>query len=110
MKNYIQPGNVVTLPAPAGGALSGQALLIGSLFGVAAYTALQGADVEVLLEGVYELPKATGALVAGAKAFWDSTNRCVTGMSAGNTPIGAVVAAVASAALTARVRLDGKSV
>ncbi len=109
MKNYIQPGNVVTLPAPVGGALSGQALLIGSLFGVAAYSALQGADVEVALEGVYELPKATGALAAGQKVYWDATNRVVTGTATNNVAIGAVVAAVASAALTVRVRLDGKS-
>ena len=109
MKNFIQPGNVVTLPAPVGGALSGQAVQIGSLFGVAAYTALQGADLEVEVVGVFELPKAAGALAAGQKAYWDATNKVVTGTATGNVAIGAVVLAVASAALTVRVRLDGVS-
>lgn len=109
MKNYIQPGNVVTLPAPVGGALSGQAVQVGSLFGVAAYTAIAGADLEVELEGVFELPKGAGALTAGQKAYWDATNKVVTATATGNTAIGAVVLAVASATLTVRVRLDGVS-
>lgn len=109
MKNFIQPGNVVTLPAPVGGALSGQALQIGSLFGIAAYTALPGADLEVSLEGVFALPKGAGALAAGQKVYWDATNLVVTATATGNTAIGAVILAVASAALTVRVRLDGVS-
>ena len=49
MKNYVQPGNVVTLIAPAN-VKSGDGVLVGSLFGVAAYDALIGAEVEVALD------------------------------------------------------------
>ena len=35
-KNFIQPGRVVTLVAPTGGVLSGQAVQVGALFGIAA--------------------------------------------------------------------------
>ena len=110
MKNYIQPGNVVTLPAPAAGILSGQPLLVGSLFGVAAYTALPGADVEVELEGVFVLPKAAVALTAGQKVYWDAANGAVTGAAGANAAIGAAVMAAAASVPSVRVRLDGKSV
>ncbi len=110
MKNFVQPGNVVTLPAPVGGIVSGYPLLVGSLFGVAAYTAVAGDDVEVALEGVYTLPKATGALAAGQKVYWDAANKVVTGTAGSNAAVGAAVVAAGSSAVSVRVRLDGKSV
>jgi hypothetical protein len=44
------------VPAPVGAVHWGDGVLIGSLFGVAAYNAAEGEDVEVSLGGVYELP------------------------------------------------------
>ena len=35
MKNYVQPGNTITLTAPYA-VVSGDGLLVGSIFGVAA--------------------------------------------------------------------------
>jgi predicted RecA/RadA family phage recombinase len=37
MKNFLQTGNSVTVPAPTGGVASGVGVLIGALFGVTAY-------------------------------------------------------------------------
>ena len=34
MKNYIQPGNIITVTAPTGGVTSGTGLLVGNLFGI----------------------------------------------------------------------------
>ncbi len=51
-KNYIQPAKVVTVTAPTGGVLSGDGVLIGTLFGIAQSDAVEGADVEILTEGV----------------------------------------------------------
>jgi len=34
-KNYIQPGQTITIAAPTGGVLSGDGVLIGTLFGIA---------------------------------------------------------------------------
>src|SRR6476646_8762891 len=65
-KNFIQPGRVVTLVAPTGGVVSGQAVQVGALFGVAAFDAVGGTGVEVALEGVWELPKAAVAIARGA--------------------------------------------
>ena len=107
MKNFVQPGNVVTLTAPAGGVRSGEGVLIGSLFGVAAYDAAEGAEFESSLVGVYALPKGSGALAEGAKAYWDTTAKAVTATASGNRLIGACVRAAASGETSARVRLDG---
>ena len=41
MKNYVQPGNTITLTAPYDVA-SGDGLLVGSVFGVAAGDAREG--------------------------------------------------------------------
>lgn len=107
MKNYVQPGNVVTLSAPAGGVISGQALAVGSFFGIAAYTAAAGGNVEVALEGVFELPKAAGAITPGAKVFWDATNSVATGTGTGNTLVGACTQVAGANDATVRVRLNG---
>ena len=56
MKNYVQPGNTITLTAPYDVA-SGDGLLVGSIFGVASGTAALGETVEAALVGVYELKK-----------------------------------------------------
>ena len=55
-KNFIQP-DALSPVAPTGGVLSGQAVQVGALFRIAAFDAIGGADVEVALEGTWELPK-----------------------------------------------------
>ena len=56
MKSFVQPGTTITLIAPYAVA-SGDGLLVGSIFGVAAGTAALGEPVETALVGVYELKK-----------------------------------------------------
>lgn len=107
MKNFVQPGNTVTVTAPTGGVTSGQGLLVGSLFGIAAFTAAQAADVEAVTEGVFDITKATGEITQGAKVYWDNTAKNVTTTSSGNTLIGVATQAAASGDATARVRLNG---
>jgi predicted RecA/RadA family phage recombinase len=106
MKNYIQEGDRIALAAPYA-VSSGGGALIGSVFGVAV-TDLANAEVGTFaLEGVYTLPKATGAATLGAKAYWDNTNKNITATSTSNTLVGVFVAAYASGDTTANVRLNG---
>ena len=107
MKNFIQKGNTITLTAPAGGVTSGGGVLVGSLFGIAAGDAVENAGVEVQTCGVFELPKATGAITQGAKVYWNNTNKNVTTTASGNTLIGAATVAAASGDATVIVRLNG---
>ena len=67
VKTYIQPGHTITVAAPTGGVLSDQGVLIGTLFGIAQYDAVEGADVEILTEGVIEIGK-TSALSRSTSA------------------------------------------
>lgn len=106
MRNFIQRGDNITVPAPAP-VLSGQGVLIGSLFGIAATTAATGEDVALSTCGVFEMPKAEIAMTIGQKVYWSSTNGNVTTTATGNTLIGAAIEAAGSGATTVRVRLNG---
>ena len=108
MKNYVQPGNTITLTAPYA-VTSGDGLLIGSIFGVAAGTAAVGEAVEAALTGVYDLKKvASQAWAAGDKVYWDNTAKEATKTTTSNTLIGVAVVAVAGGAgdTIGRVRLN----
>ena len=108
MKNFVQPGNTITLTAPYAVA-SGDGLLVGSIFGVASGTAALGETVEAALTGVYDLKKvASQAWAAGDNVYWDNTAKEATKTTTSNTLIGVAVVAVAGGAsdIIGRVRLN----
>lgn len=89
MQNFIQNGHVITVSTPAGGIASGEGLIVGSIFGIAAYSAADGDPLELATTGVYKLPKATAAvLVVGTRAAWDNTAKQVNTLGTGRFPIG----------------------
>ncbi|WP_336801712.1 DUF2190 family protein [Kaistia sp. MMO-174] len=110
MKNYVKPGDMLTLAAPYDVA-SGGGLLVGSIFGIAAFSALSGAVVEAKTTGVFDLlAEGAGsgqAFAVGDAVYWDNTAKRVTKTTASNTKIGVAVAAKATADVVARVRLNG---
>lgn len=108
MRNFVQPGDTITLTAPYAVA-SGEGLLVGSIFGVATGTAAGGEPVETALVGVFDLTKiGSQAWTVGAKVYWDDTNKRCTMVATDNTLIGVAVEAVASGAsdTIGRVRLN----
>ena len=106
MKSYIQPGSTVTVAAPAD-VLSGAGVLVGSIFGVAAVSALSGADVEIKVDGVYELPKTSAlAISVGDLIYWDNTAKVVNKTNT-NKLVGVAVSAAANPSDTVKVRLNG---
>ena len=106
MKNWIQPGDTVTVVAPAA-ASSGGGVLVGALFGVAISDAAAGDNLEMITEGVVDLPKAAVAITQGAKVYWDNTAKTVTNVVGANTLIGCALLAVAVGDAIVRVRLNG---
>ncbi len=106
MKNFLQPGDTVTVNAPVA-VNSGDGLLVGALFGVALATAAINTNVEVLTEGVVDLPKAAVAVTQGAKIYWDNTAKNLTTTATNNTLIGCAILASAVGDGTVRVRLNG---
>jgi len=106
MKNYVQDGDAITFTAAAN-VTAGDGVLQGALFGVATTNAVMGEDFIALVEGVFDLPKGTGAITKGAKVYWNANAAQITTTATGNTLIGAATEAATSGAPTARVRLNG---
>ena len=108
MKTYIQNGQVITVPPPAGGIASGDGLIVGNIFGIAAYSAAEGDPLELAATGVYKLPKATAAVLAvGARVAWDNTAKQVNTPGAGRFPIGSATEAAGNGVTSVAVRLEG---
>ena len=108
MQNYIQNGDVITVPAPAGGIASGEGMIVGNIFGVTAYAAAEGEPVELATTGVYQLPKATAAvLTVGARVAWDNTAKNINVPGAGRFPVGVATEAAGNGITSVAVRLDG---
>jgi predicted RecA/RadA family phage recombinase len=108
MKNYVQPGNTITLTAPYDVA-SGDGLLVGAIFGVATGAAANGEAIEVALVGVFDLKKVgSQAWAVGDKIYWDNTAKQATKTATDNTLIGAAIEAVGNGAgeTVGRVRLN----
>jgi predicted RecA/RadA family phage recombinase len=107
MKNFIQTGDTLTVIAPAN-VLSGQAVLVGALFGVACNDAVQGTPVEIKRTGVYSLAATTADTgVIGAKIYWDNTAKRLTTTATNNTLVGALATAKSGTEASAAVLLDG---
>jgi predicted RecA/RadA family phage recombinase len=106
MKNFIQDGDTVSVPAPYD-VNSGDGALVGSLFGVAVTDALTGAHVQLKTCGVVTLPKTTGqAWTVGARLYWNDTTRKCSTAATGNTLVGVALAAAASGDESGAVRLN----
>lgn len=107
MKTFIQNGDVITVTAPSGGVASCDGVIVGSLFGIAAFTAAEDEAVEIATRGVYILPKNPTAVIAvGAQVAWDATEKRIDLPGTGLYPVGVVTEAASNGITTVRVRLD----
>lgn len=105
MKNYIQPGEKITVPAPYDVA-SGGGALVGAMFGVAAVAALSGAPVTLVRKGVYSMNKLSAqAWDVGAKVYWNDTAKECTTVASGNTHVGFAAAAASDPSTSGVVAL-----
>ena len=111
MRNFIQSGTTVRVPAPAN-VNSGDGVMVGALFGVAVGDASSGDDVELTTKGVFDLPKADEqAWAVGAAVYWDAGNGVATNDdgTGSNTLIGVALEEVSGDVgdTIGRVRLNG---
>jgi predicted RecA/RadA family phage recombinase len=106
VKNFIEIGDSLTVPAPTGGVVSGDVVIIGSLIGIATATAAVGVAVAVKTKGVFELPKVSAqAWTIGAPIYWDGTAHLATTTSTSNTLIGYATEVAANPSSVGRVRI-----
>lgn len=106
MKNFIQDGDTLSLPAPYDVA-SGGGAKIGALFGVAVAAVVSGALGQFKTTGVFDLPKLSAQAWAtiGTPIYWDDTNKWCTTVASTHQCIGISVAVAANPSATGRVRL-----
>jgi predicted RecA/RadA family phage recombinase len=73
MKNFVKHGDTMTITAGADLA-SGQVVRVGNLLCVAAGAIANGAQGTVAREGVFTVPKVSGAVIAqGETITWDAS-------------------------------------
>ena len=107
MRNYLQPGDSLAMAVPyASGVVAGDGVLVGALFGVAAVDGAQNAVIECQTKGVFDLAKQPAfAITAGARLFWDDTNRRLTTTATGNFQVGIATQAAGASDATVRAVL-----
>lgn len=104
MRNFLMPGAFGVPVITPNAVVSGQVVVIGSLYGIAATDAAAGATVALAMEGVYTLPKVPGdAYTAGQIAKIDGTGTVNAAGAVG--AIGWITAAAPSGSTTCTVRL-----
>jgi predicted RecA/RadA family phage recombinase len=107
MRNFVAPGDVLSLVAPYT-VTSGQGALSGVTFGIATTDVANGAVGQFLTQGTVDLPKATGAstnVALGGLVYWDNAARLATGVASGNTKIGTLAQTVAAGTADAAIRV-----
>lgn len=108
MKNLVQEGKILGVTAPYA-LTSGDGCLVGALFGVATMDAANGAAVEIMLDGVFELKKTSAqAWAVGDRIYWDNSAKECTTVKGTNTLIGAATEAVANPSSTGNVHIAGE--
>lgn len=109
MRNFVQPGDNITITATAT-ATSGQGVLVGNLFGIAAGNAKIGEALDLVTVGVFTMPKvSTDVLAVGDAVFWDDTAKLATADddTGNNVEIGLAVTAAGNPSGSVNVRLNG---
>lgn len=108
MKNKVKSGNTVTLTAPSGGVVGGNAYTIGKLTGVATSTVAEGLPFEMDVTGVFDLPKkSTDVFTEGCLLYWDPTPGELTTTDTAGEFCGHATLAAANPSTSGRVRLAG---
>lgn len=108
MKNYVQPGEVLELTAPAGGVVAGTGVKIGEVLVIPLVDAAVGVKFNGVRVGVVDHAKLSAqAWSEGDQVNWDNTNKRFTTVTTGNFKAGIAVAAAANPSSTGKVLLTG---
>lgn len=107
MKNWVQEGKTVTVTAPYD-VDAGDGVLVGTMFGVAAFDSDSSGEAEIVTKGVFSMAKVSAqAWTVGAAIYWDDSAKNCTTTSGGNTKIGVATEVAANPSSTGKVRLNG---
>lgn len=106
MATYIQKGDVIDyVNSGAAKIAAGDIVTIGNRIGIAGTDIAVGATGTLALEGVFEIPKATGAVTVGAVLYLDANGKATATKGDLTTVIGIAIAAAESADTVVRAKL-----
>ena len=105
MASYLQ-GDCLLDYTPSAAVAAGDVVVLNDLVCVAPLAIAANKLGAVAVEGVFELPKASGAIGQGAIVYWDSTNSNITTTSTSNKRAGKAAYAQASGDTTVKVLLN----
>jgi predicted RecA/RadA family phage recombinase len=106
--NYISNGNILDYVA-ASDIKSGQLVIIGAIAGVALTDIAKGATGAVQIYGIWELDKAKGEIVIGAKLYWDNASMSLTTIAKDNAYVGVAIEAATASATSVKILLNGRN-
>jgi len=105
MKNYVMDGDVVTIAAPYDLA-NGEAVQVGSVFGVASKAAKLGEQVDLATVGVFDLvAESTQSYLPGTDLFWDVANKRITNVSGAGSCVAVCITPKAAGEAVVRGKL-----
>lgn len=105
MARFVQEGEAIDY-TPSSALVAGKIVVLGSVgIGIAQTAIAANVKGSLVVDGVIEHAKASGAVTAFAKVYYDATNDVLTTTSSGNTLAGYAVQAQASGDATATVKL-----
>lgn len=102
---YVQPGNAIDY-TPTADVAAGDVVVLGTIVGVASYDIAANTLGALNVTGVFDMPKASGAITAGAAVYWDASNKNITTTANSNTKAGVAVAGAATGDVVARVLIN----
>ncbi len=104
---FVQEGNAIDY-TPGSDVTAGAVVVQGELVGVANLDIPSGKLGAITVSGVYEFPKGSGAISAGANVYWDvADGEATTAADSGtNKLIGKAVKTAASGDTTVHVRMS----
>lgn len=103
---YWQRGETLDFTATSA-VKNGDVVSLNTRVGVAGTDIAVGETGQVHVVGVFEFPKATGAITLGAAVYYDGENKNITTTATSNVLAGYAVVAAGSADTTVLVKLLG---
>lgn len=107
MANYNSKGDAIQY-TPTSAVTAGDVIVLGSLVGVATEDIAANALGSLVVEGVFEFPKAVtsaDAIAVGAKVYWDDSGEVVTTTAGSLKVAGYTIEAAAASTATILVKL-----
>jgi predicted RecA/RadA family phage recombinase len=102
---FVQRGETVDF-IPSRTISAGEVLRFGALIGVVKIPVAAGELGALHLSGIYDVAKATGAITAGSKVYWNESTESVTAEATGNHFLGIAACHAPAAASKVRVILN----